>query len=174
MSGVARSTYENVHTDDGHSPPDRTHPGLRRSGTHRYIRAYLAGLALPAIVVCAAGVVAAAAYNRLAPWSQRALILPIAVNPVVWGLWNALWVALGPRNRIHIGWHGALLGALLIGLGVAIAPALGVPAVTPQKGALVLIPTVVAYYLLWRYAVAFLNSIVELDNVADKGPEEVA
>jgi hypothetical protein len=136
----------------------------RGSDAHRNVRAFLAGVALPSIVVCAAELVAAAAYDRLAPPYQRALLLPIAVNPVVWGLWNALWFALGPGKRARIGWHGVLLGALLIGVGVLAAPALGVCGVTPQRGAIALIPTSAAYYVFWRYGVAVLNSLVGLDD----------
>src|SRR5262245_48909276 len=135
--------------------------------SHRYVRAYLAGIALPTLVVCAAGSVAVVFFDRLEPALQRALVLPIAANPVLWGLWNVAWVALGPRRRVQIGWHGAILAALLIGVGVLLAGRLGVSEVTPQRASTVLIPTGVAYYLLWRYGVSFLNSLVGLDASGD-------
>jgi len=130
--------------------------------SHRYVRAYLAGIALPTLVVCAGGSMAVLFFNRLEPSIQRVLLLPIATNPVVWGIWNMVWVALGPRWRVQIGWHGAILAALLIGVGVLLAGRLDVSEVTPLRGGTVLVPTGVAYYLLWRYGVSFLNSLVGL------------
>jgi hypothetical protein len=132
---------------------------------HRYVRAYLAGVALPTLVVCTAGLIAVVFFDRFDAPVQRALLLPIATNPVLWGVWNVVWVALGPRWRVQIGWHGAMLAVLLIGIGVVLATRLNVSEVTPQRSGAVLIPTAVAYYLLWRYAVGFLNSLVGLDGL---------
>ena len=39
--------------------------------------------------------------------------------------------------------------------------------ITPQRGGAVFIPTDVAYYLLWRYGVSFLNAVVDLDASRD-------
>jgi hypothetical protein len=130
---------------------------------HRYLRAYLAGIAVPTVVVCVAGTIAVIFFDYLEPSVQRTLILPIAINPVIWGCWNVLWAALAPSRRAQIGWHGAVLAVLLIGLGLLLAPRLNVSGVTPQHGAAVLVPTGFAYYVLWRYAVSFLNSLVDVD-----------
>jgi hypothetical protein len=46
--------------------------------SHLYVRAYLAGIALPTLVVCAAGSIAVVFFDRLEPAVQRALFLPIA------------------------------------------------------------------------------------------------
>ena len=135
--------------------------------SYRYVRAYLAGIALPTLVVCAAGSIAVVFFDRLEPAVQRALFLPIAAIPVLWGLWNVVWVALGPHRRVPIGWHGAILAALLIAVGVLLAARLDVSQVTPQRGSTVLVPTGVAYYVLWRYGVSFLNSLVGLDASRD-------
>jgi len=135
--------------------------------SYRYVRAYVAGIALPTLVVCLAGSIAVVFFDRLEPAVQRALFLPIAAIPVLWGLWNVVWVALGPRRRVEIGWHGAILAALLIGFGVFLAGRLDVSEVTPLRGSAVLTPTGLAYYLLWRYGVSFLNSLVGLDASGD-------
>jgi hypothetical protein len=141
---------------------------------HQYVRAYLAGIALPTLVVCVAGSMAVIFFDRLEPSIQRALLLPIATNPVLWGFWNVVWVALPPRSRFQIGWHGAILGVLLIGIGVLLAARLHVSEVTPQRAGMALIPTALTYYLLWRYGVSFLNALVgldaSLDNVAMGNP----
>jgi hypothetical protein len=120
------------------------------------------GIGLPAIVVCAAGLLAAVMFDRLAPPIQRAILVPVAGNPVIWGLWNVLWVAAGSR-RLPIGWHGTMLGVLLIATGVLAAPSLQVSAITPWIGAAVLLPTGLAYYVLWRWGVAFLNSVLAVE-----------
>jgi hypothetical protein len=77
------------------------------------------------------------------------------------------------RWRVQIGWHGAILAALLIGVGVFLAGRLDVSEVTPQRAGAVLIPIAVAYYLLWRYAVSFLNSLVGLDVLRDDVAERI-
>jgi hypothetical protein len=102
--------------------------------SHPYVRAYLAGIALPTLVVCAAGSITVVFFDRLEPAVQRAMFLPIAAIPVLWGLWNVVWVALGPPRRVQIGWHGAILAALVIGVGVLLAGRLNVSDVTPQRG----------------------------------------
>jgi hypothetical protein len=131
--------------------------------SHRYVRAYLAGSALPTLVVSAAGLIAVVFFDRLEPPVQRALLLPVAINPAIWGFWNVLWVALGPSRRVQIGWHGAVLAVLLIGVGLLLAVRLNVSEITPERGGTVLLPTGFAYYLLWRYGVSFLNSVVCVD-----------
>jgi hypothetical protein len=88
---------------------------------HRYIRAYLAGVALPTLVVCAAGFLIVGFFDRFDISVQRALILPLATNPLIWGVWNVAWVALSPQRRALIGWYGVLLAVLLIGVGLLVA-----------------------------------------------------
>lgn len=141
--------------------------------SHRYVRAYLAGIALPTLVVSAAGLIAVVFFDRMNPPFQRALLLPVAINPAIWGFWNVVWVALG-RRRIQIGWHGAMLAVVLIGVGVLLAGLLNVSEVTPERGGTVLIPTGLAYYLLWRYGVSFLNAVVGLDASRDKAAGTIA
>jgi hypothetical protein len=108
--------------------------------SHRYVRAYLAGSSLPTLVVAAAGLIAVAIFDRLESPVQRALLLPTATNPAIWGFWNVLWVALGPRWRVQIGWHGVMLALLLISVGVLLAGPLNVSEITPQRAGAVLIP----------------------------------
>lgn len=86
----------------------------------RYTRAYLAGIALPTIVVCVAGLVIFGLFDRFDHSLQHALILPLATNPLLWGMWNVVWAMLGPPRCALIGWHGVLLSVLLISIGVLI------------------------------------------------------
>jgi len=142
--------------------------------SHRYIRAYLAGVALATLVVGAAGSIAVLLFDRLEPAVQRALLVPTATNPVLWGFWNMLWVALRSRWSVRIGWHGAILAVLLIGVGTFLADRLEVSEVTPQRAGVVLVPTALSYYVLWHYGVSFLNSLVGLeasrDDIARRTP----
>jgi hypothetical protein len=80
---------------------------------------------------------------------------PFFVLPILWGLWNLLWVRLEPASGI--GAWGALLG-LVAGLalnglfvlqGTWFRTALLVPVFLP-----------VLYYLLWRLVVGPLNDAV--------------
>jgi hypothetical protein len=141
---------------------------------HRYIRAYLAGVALPTLVVCAAGLLIVGVFDRLDISVQRALILPLATNPLIWGVWNVAWVALGPQRRALIGWYGVLLAVLLIGVGLLVARRLDVSGITLREGAAALVPIGIAYYVLWRYGVSFLNSVVGLDARGDRAARRTA
>jgi hypothetical protein len=141
---------------------------------HRYIRAYLAGIALPTLVVCAAGLLIVGFFDRFDISVQRALILPLATNPLIWGVWNVAWVALGPQRRALIGWYGVLLAVLLIGAGLLVARRLDVSGITPRDGAAALVPFGIAYYVLWRYGVSFLNSVVGLDAREDRAARRTA
>jgi hypothetical protein len=140
----------------------------------RYVRAYLAGIALPTLVVCAAGLLIVAFFDRFDPSVQRSLILPLATNPLIWGVWNVAWVALGPQRRVPIGWHGVLLAVLLIGVGVLLARCLDVSGITSRGGTAALAPIGIAYYVLWRYGVSFLNSVVGLDTGGDSAARRIA
>jgi hypothetical protein len=42
--------------------------------------------------------------------------------------------------------------------------------VTPRGGATVVVPIGIAYYLLWRYGVLWLNSVVKLDAAEEEAP----
>jgi hypothetical protein len=131
--------------------------------SHPLIRAFLAGIGLPVIAVSVVGVVTALIFDQLAPSVQRAVLVPLSVNPVIWGLWNVLWVAAGAR-RLPIAWHGTVLGFLLVGIGVVAAPLMDVSAVTPWRGFIALLPIAVAYHLLWRWGVMFLNVLLAVES----------
>ena len=75
-----------------------------------FLRAYLAGVALPSLVVCAV----AFRFWAIPGSVERAMIFPMAINPFMWGVWNALHLGLQRRWHIPIGWFGALLAILLI------------------------------------------------------------
>jgi hypothetical protein len=136
--------------------------------SHPYLRAYMAGIVVPTLLLLV--IMAIAAYHRYyfevssqfviplatAPL-ERAIVFPMAVVPNVWGLWNMLRLALGSRERISLGMHGALLVVLLMPAGVLLARALDVFTIQ-WRFALPMLPVgMTVYYLAWKYLVGFLN-----------------
>jgi hypothetical protein len=89
---------------------------------------------------------------------DRAILLPMAVVPNAWGLWNMLYLRPTFRKRLSIGMHGALLVVLLIPGGIALAGALETFTIQ-WRFALPMFPVGMAvYYLAWKYCVGFLNA----------------
>ena len=145
--------------------------------THPYLRAYMAGIVVPTIMLLLMVSVFATVRFRVLPLAPvpaeptlsgallyeaigRAIIFPMAVVPNVWGLWNMLHLAIGSKTKLSLGVHGALLPIVLVPSGVMLASAFGVFEFQPQW----VIPfgavAMVAYYLVWKYAVGFLNAEV--------------
>jgi hypothetical protein len=69
---------------------------------HPYIRAFMAGVLLPTAVVFAVGILVAFLYFRIPKQTTQAMVLPMALNPCLWGLWNMLYRALG-KSTLPIG-----------------------------------------------------------------------
>ena len=138
---------------------------------HPFIRAYMAGVAVPTCMLIL--ILTVYAYNRFyfevssqfviplpgAPL-DRAIVFPMAVVPNVWGWWNMLYLALRSRVKWSIGVHGAILPLLLMPLGVALASALDVFQLQ-WEFVLPMAPVgMTVYYLAWKYLVGFLNQEV--------------
>jgi hypothetical protein len=127
---------------------------------HRFLRAYMAGVLLPTwmLLLVLAFVVA----HVVPEWLERAVVLPMAVVPNLWGLWNVLYHALRPR-RLSLGAFGAFLPLILAPAGAALA-AMFQPHFYAWGVALPFLPVAIAaYYLAWKYAVGFFNRVVGLD-----------
>ncbi len=81
---------------------------------HRYLRAYMAGITFPTLVVLlamTAFTIARYVFNVPQP-IERVIVFPLAVVPNVWGAWNILWLLSG--RRIPIGVFGGFLPFLLV------------------------------------------------------------
>ena len=138
---------------------------------HPYLRAYMAGVTVPTMVLLAA--IAIYAYFRFyfevpnqfviplpGPPLERAIVFPMAVVPNMWGAWNMLHLATRSRIPLSLGLHGALLPLILIPAGIALARLLDVFTIQPQF-ALPMFPVgMTVYYLAWKYLVGFLNEEV--------------
>jgi hypothetical protein len=138
---------------------------------HPYIRAYMAGVVLPSVFMLVPMSIYAYHQFYLEVPSQfvfglparplaRALVFPMAVIPNVWGLWNVLRLALPLSARLPIAVHGALLPLVLIPTGVTLASAFDVFHIQFWYAAPVVPIGMAVYYLLWKYAVGFLNAEV--------------
>ncbi len=142
---------------------------------HTYLRAYMAGIVFPTILLLVAMTVFfVARYVFQIPIPiERLIIFPMAIVPNLFGVWNIFYVWLRPRRHFPIGFHGALLPLLLAPIGFTIATSLGFLAVTPRGFVLFEAITIhypfvatgflcnlVLYYLVWKHLVGFFNEVL--------------
>jgi len=133
---------------------------------HIYLRAYLAGIAVPTVFLLAVMTgycVLRYVYDFPIP-VERVIVFPMAVVPNAWGLWNILFVALRSRWHLSLGLHGALLPILLAPLGIVVASLLNFPIPNLAAHALPIVGPValIVYYFAWKYLVGFLNRVQEI------------
>jgi hypothetical protein len=143
--------------------------------THPYLRAYMAGIAVPTlfllIVLC--GFIVARFVFQIPLPLERVIVFPMALVPNIFGLWNMLYLALRSHRHLPLGFHGALLPFVLAPLGGLLAWSLGF--LSAQSRGLVYFQQVtipyahfaigfvcglILYYLVWKYLVGFLNQVV--------------
>lgn len=131
---------------------------------HSYLRAYMAGVLVPTwflLFILISFILARFVYGLPIP-IERAAVFPMAIVPNLWGLWNLLYTAFELHRRMSLGWFGAILPALLMPAGVALAHALDIPFVSFTRAAVVLPVGMAVYYLVWKHFVGFLNRVVGL------------
>src|SRR5215471_14451780 len=133
---------------------------------HIYLRAYLAGIAVPTpflLVAMTAYTIFRLVYHFPVP-VERFIVFPMAVIPNAWGLWNVLFIFWRERLQMSIGLHGALLPILLAPLGVAVAGLLNfqIPSFALHFFPVAAPLGLIIYYLAWKYFVGFLNRVLEL------------
>ena|SRR6266545_2133157 len=130
--------------------------------THPYLRAYLAGIALPTMFLLLA-ITFFALYHFTSPAPikvEQVIIFPMAVVPSLWGLWNMLYLFLQSRRPFSIGLHGAILPWLLAPLIYALQRGLDIMVWTPATFAIGFPVALVVYYLAWKHVVSFFNEVV--------------
>ena len=128
---------------------------------HPYLRAYMAGIALPTMVVPLVIVALSVLRPSGHPFHvEEVLIFPIGLVPNAWGLWNMLYVRLRTTREIHPGVYGALLVLVLAPAAFGIQVALGKVLWTTDLVAIGLPMTLAGYYLAWKYIVARFNDIL--------------
>jgi hypothetical protein len=143
--------------------------------THPYLRAYLSGVLIPTFILpvfLACFIVLRICLQTPIPIEQ-ALVFPMALVPVLWGLWNMLWLGTHARTHLSIGLHGAVLPLLLAPCGTFFATHLGVLALLTwglRWFHVVFVPyaliapfflaALAGYYLVWKYVVGFVNRVL--------------
>ena len=133
---------------------------------HTYLRAYLAGIAVPTpllLVAMTVYIVFRLVYHFPVP-VERFIVFPMAVLPNAWGVWNILFIAWRGRLQMSIDLHGALLPFLLAPFGFAVAGALNIPIphFVVQFLPVAALQALIVYYLAWKYLVGSLNRILGL------------
>lgn len=131
---------------------------------HPYLRAYLAGIAVPTVfllVVMSGYIVFRYVYNFPVPL-ERFIVFPMAVVPNAWGLWNVLFVAWRRRVRLSVGLHGAILPIVLAPLGLIASVLLNfsIPGFAAHAFPILAPLALIVYYLVWKYVVGFLNRLL--------------
>jgi hypothetical protein len=135
--------------------------------SHIYLRAYMAGVTVPTVLVVfmlAGFVVLRFGYNAPIP-IERFLVFPLAIVPVLWGLWNMLYIVVRKHWRIPLGLHGALVPLVVAPLALGNAFLAGFEI---SRSAWTIFPAgvvfaMLAYYLAWKYVVGFFNRMLEID-----------
>jgi hypothetical protein len=129
---------------------------------HPYLRAYLAGIAVPTVfllLVMTAYTIVRYVYH--VPFAiERVIVFPMAAVPNAWGLWNVLYRASNAGRRVSLGVFGGALPLLLVPGGYVFTRLIGFT--VPHEvfaGAPFALPVVlIVYYLVWKYFVGFLNA----------------
>ena len=139
---------------------------------HPYLRAFLAGVFVPTIILPGMLLLFLLVHYALQPSfpAERGLIFPMSLIPLAWGLWNVLWKWSHPSTHLSVGAHGAILPLLLLPTGTLIGTSLGIlrlgsSGVTWFQAiqvpyaliAAVFAAVLAAYYLVWKYVVGFVN-----------------
>jgi hypothetical protein len=143
--------------------------------SHPYLRAFLAGIFVPTLIlpVFLTVFIVVRLWLQVPVPIERGLVFPMALVPALWGLWNMLWLASHPGTHLSIGAHGAVLPLLLMPAGTLTASCLGILAlgsrgVTWFQGVYVpyaliapcFLAALAGYYLVWKYIVGFLNRVL--------------
>jgi hypothetical protein len=126
----------------------------------RELLAYLIGAGVAGTILVGPYVLRLIAGEVYVP--DRALpMAPIVMLPVVWGVWNLLWVRRRPAMGVG-GWGAAL------GLGLACFINLGLAVRGVWFGhALAMVPFLpLLYWLLWGFVVGPLNDALGLEGGA--------
>src|SRR5208283_5346049 len=129
---------------------------------HPYLRAYLAGIAVPTVFL----LVIMTSYTVIRyVWDvpiaiERVIVFPMAAVPNAWGLWNVLYRAFFAGRRVSLGVFGGALPLLLAPGGYVVTRLLDF---TIPHEVFVLAPFafpvgLIVYYLVWKYFVGFLNA----------------
>ena len=123
----------------------------------RHLLAYLVGAGIAGTLLVGPYVLRTAVIQLL-PAAQVARP-PFFLLPILWGVWNLLWVRLEPS--IGIGGWGALLGVVA---GLAVNLLFAVQGTWFRSALLLPVFVAVVYYLFWRLIVGPVNVALGVDG----------
>jgi hypothetical protein len=142
---------------------------------HPYLRAYLSGIFVPTFILpmLLTVFIVARIVLKLPIPIEQGLVFPMALVPVLWGLWNMLYLCTNARMHLSIGLHGAILPLLLMPAGALLGICLGVLAIGVHGVtwfraceipytliAPCFLAALAGYYLVWKYIVGFVNRVL--------------
>jgi hypothetical protein len=146
---------------------------------HLYLRAYMAGIAVPTpllLVALALFSFARFVYNVPIP-VERVIIFPMAIIPNLFGVWNMLYLGSREHTHLPLGIHGAILPFILAPVGFLIGHSLGflkaaghgfiyfgVVDIQYMHMALVFPAVLIVYYLVWKYLIGFFNQVAGIGD----------
>ena len=143
--------------------------------THPYLRAFLAGIFVPALILplILAGFIVLRVILQVPVPIEQALVFPMALVPVLWGLWNVLYLWSRSFTHLSVGLHGPLLPIIMAPVGASVARCLGVLQFGSHGAiwflacqvpyaliVLCFLAVLAIYYLLWKYVVGFVNQVL--------------
>ena len=135
--------------------------------TYPYLRAYMAGITIPTIMLIlfiSVFTFARHTYSELVP-IERLIVFPMAIVPNLWGIWNMAYVRLRKSRYMPIGFHGALLAFVqaLIAFGLTKVIGVEIPSLVANAFPFGFPVVVIVFYLVWKHVVAFFNAILGID-----------
>lgn len=143
--------------------------------THPYLRAYVAGIFVPTLVlpVILLAFITVRLVLQVPVPVERFLIFPMAVVPSLFGVWNMLFLSSHERTHLPIGLHGAILPFLGAPTGAFVAHCLGMLRFSAVDViwfeachvpywlvGVAFLAGVALYYLVWKYIVGGLNRVL--------------
>lgn len=135
--------------------------------TYPYLRAYMAGITIPTILLILFATVftfARQPYNEPIP-IERLIVFPLAIVPNLWGFWNMAYFRLSQTRYMSIGFHGALLAFVqaLTAFGITKLMGVEIPSFVASALPFGFPVLVIVFYLVWEHLVAFFNAILGID-----------
>jgi len=133
-----------------------------------YLRAYMAGITIPTIMLILLIIVftiARYALNLSEP-IERMIVFPMAIVPNLWGLWNMLFFRLRRHRYLPIGFHGVILAVVQtsIALGLFKLISFEIPEFAARAWPFAFPVIAIGFYLVWKHAVAFLNTVMGIEE----------
>lgn len=135
--------------------------------THPYLRAYMAGITIPTIMLIFIMIVFTIARYifNVSISIEKIIVFPMAIVPNLWGLWNILYVYLRRYRYLPIGFHGAVLALVqvLLAFGIVKLVSFEIPELMTSVFPFGLPIVIIVFYLVWKHLVAFFNAVLGIE-----------